>query len=45
MPMTVKVSDREIVLEEIINAFDKDKIIEIIDILLYPNKESFDSLI
>ncbi len=42
---TVEVSDREIVLEEILDAVDKNKIIEIIDILLYPNKESVDSLI
>jgi hypothetical protein len=42
---TVEVSDREIVLKEILNALDKNKIIEIIDILLYPNKESVESLI
>jgi len=42
---TVEVSGREIVLEEILNALDKNKIIQIIDILLYPNKESIDSLI
>lgn len=42
---TVEVPDREKVLEEILNVLDKNKIIEIIDILLYPNKESVDSLI
>ncbi len=42
---TVEVSDREKVLEEILTALDKNKIIEIIDILLYPKKDSVDSLI
>lgn len=38
-------ADREKVIEEITKALDKNKIIEIIDILLYPTKESVESLI
>ena len=41
----IETKDREKVIEEITAALGKNKIIEILDILLYPNKESVDSLI
>lgn len=41
----IETKDREKVMEEITASLGKNKIIEIIDILLYPNKESVDSLI